>query len=122
MDKTDETRPILRARLQALSDAAELRPPLVTGLYQSGFQTVDQSLEQARAVQLCWLHRQLITELLNGELAAGSIGKLRKESDKFIAQAFMFSWVDPAVMSHYRACMDAVEVELLVEETVNAWS
>jgi len=121
VDKTDEKQPILRARLRELSAAVELRREVAAGsLYQSGLQTVDESMEQARALSLVWTHRKQITMLLYGDIDSEAIEKLRKESEKFIAQAFMISWVDPEVMRNYRARMDAVEVASLVEGVLDA--
>lgn len=119
MDKPVDPHQALRLRILELSEASELRPTLETGLYQSGFQTVDESLEQTRATQLVCAYRQKIANLLNGSLDAVAIQQLRSDSENFVAQAFMFSWVDTEAMRRYRASMDAVEVAVLMEEALN---
>jgi len=113
---------MLRARLRELGEAVELRraPEPDSVIYLNGFQTVDDTMEQMRLTKLIWIHRQQIAKLLDGEINAEAIEALRSESDRFVAQAFMCSWVDPAVMENYRERMAAVEVALLLEEIVDA--
>lgn len=122
MDNSQETRPLLRRRLRELGEAVELRraPEPGSVIYLNGFQTVDESMEQMRLTKLVWTHRQQIARLLDGEITAEAIDTLRSDSDRFVAQAFMCSWVDPAVMENYRERMASVEVALLLEEVVDA--